>query len=106
MGSACLDGIGRAVLACRSGGSVTMVWLKKREQPRYLRTPPVTQSPCRQQALELSTQLYRAGLVDFLRVLDSERSLYAAQDALSRIDQSVSLDLVQLYKALGGGWGA
>jgi outer membrane protein, multidrug efflux system len=57
-----------------------------------------------QQALELSSQLYKSGLVDFLRVLDSERSLYQAQDALVQSDQSVSLDLVQLYKALGGGW--
>jgi NodT family efflux transporter outer membrane factor (OMF) lipoprotein len=56
------------------------------------------------QALELSTQLYNNGLTDFLRVLDSERSLYAAQDALVQSDQTVSLNLVQLYKALGGGW--
>jgi NodT family efflux transporter outer membrane factor (OMF) lipoprotein len=57
-----------------------------------------------QQALELSTQLYTSGLADFLRVLDSERSLYEAQDALVQSDQAVSVDLVQLYKALGGGW--
>jgi NodT family efflux transporter outer membrane factor (OMF) lipoprotein len=57
-----------------------------------------------EQALELSTQLYNNGLTDFLHVLDSERSLYAAQDALVQSDQTVSLDLVQLYKALGGGW--
>jgi multidrug efflux system outer membrane protein len=56
------------------------------------------------QALELSTQLYKSGLADFLRVLDSERSLYVAQDALVQSDQTVSLNLVQLYKALGGGW--
>lgn len=57
-----------------------------------------------QQALELSTQLYKSGLTDFVRVLDSESSLYTAQDALVQSDQTVSLDLVQLYKALGGGW--
>ncbi len=57
-----------------------------------------------EQALELSTQLYNNGLADFLHVLDSERSLYAAQDALVKSDQTVSLNLVQLYKALGGGW--
>jgi len=57
-----------------------------------------------EQALALSTQLYNNGLTDFLRVLDSERSLYAAQDALVQSDQTVSLDLVQLFKALGGGW--
>ena len=57
-----------------------------------------------QQALELSTQLYKSGLADFLGVLDSERSLYLAQDELVQSDQAVSLNLVQLYKALGGGW--
>jgi NodT family efflux transporter outer membrane factor (OMF) lipoprotein len=57
-----------------------------------------------QQALDLATQLYKSGLEDFLHVLDSERSLYSAQDALVQSDQTVSLDLVQLYKALGGGW--
>jgi multidrug efflux system outer membrane protein len=55
-------------------------------------------------ALKLSTQLYQSGLADFLHVLDSERLLYAAQDALVQSDQIVSQDLVQLYKALGGGW--
>jgi NodT family efflux transporter outer membrane factor (OMF) lipoprotein len=55
-------------------------------------------------ALDLATQLYQTGLADFLRVLDSESSLYTAQDALVQSDQAVSLDLVQLYKALGGGW--
>jgi outer membrane protein, multidrug efflux system len=57
-----------------------------------------------EEALELSTQLYNNGLADFLHVLDSERSLYAAQDALVQSDQAVSLNLVQLYKSLGGGW--
>jgi len=56
------------------------------------------------QSLELSTQLYKSGLVDFLHVLDAERSLYEAQDALVQSDQAITLDLVQLYKALGGGW--
>jgi len=55
-------------------------------------------------AFHLSSELYRSGLVDFLNVLDAERTLYAAQDALVESTESVSLDLVQLYKALGGGW--
>jgi len=57
-----------------------------------------------QQALTLANDLYGHGLTDFLRVLISESSLYAAQDALVQSDQTVSLNLVQLYKALGGGW--
>jgi multidrug efflux system outer membrane protein len=57
-----------------------------------------------QQALGLSRQLYQNGLVDFLQVLDSERALYATQAALIESDQAVAVNLVQLYKALGGGW--
>ncbi|MGO8925777.1 MAG: efflux transporter outer membrane subunit [Limisphaerales bacterium] len=57
-----------------------------------------------QEALGLSKQLYQSGLADFLRVLDSERSLYTAQDAIVQSEQTISLNLVQLYKALGGGW--
>lgn len=57
-----------------------------------------------QRALELAIGLYKSGLVDFLNVLSSETSLYNEQDALVQSDQTVSLDLVQLYKALGGGW--
>jgi len=55
-------------------------------------------------ATEMATQLYKSGLVDFLRVLNSQTSLYTAQDSLVQSDQTVSLNLVQLYKALGGGW--
>jgi len=55
-------------------------------------------------ALDIAQELYKNGLVDFLRVLNSETSLYVAQDALVQSDQTVSLNLVQLYKALGGGW--
>jgi multidrug efflux system outer membrane protein len=55
-------------------------------------------------ALTLSQDLYRNGLVDFLRVLDSERSLYVAEDELVQSHKTVSEDLIALYKALGGGW--
>jgi NodT family efflux transporter outer membrane factor (OMF) lipoprotein len=55
-------------------------------------------------SLELSTQLYKSGLADFIRVLNSEQSLFVTQEALVESDQNVSQNLVQLYKALGGGW--
>jgi outer membrane protein TolC len=42
--------------------------------------------------------------VNFLDVLDAERSLYQSEDQLAVSDQTVSLDLIALYKALGGGW--
>jgi multidrug efflux system outer membrane protein len=73
-----------------------------REQVR--RESLVQSVQANEQAVEMSTQLYKNGLSDFLNVLDSERTLYDAQDAQVQSDQIISLDLVQLYKALGGGW--
>ncbi len=55
-------------------------------------------------ALDLSRQRYTQGVADFLNVLDSERALLAAQLQLADSTTSVSSNLVQLYKALGGGW--
>ncbi len=57
-----------------------------------------------QRAVDLSTQLYERGLGDFLNVLTAERNLFTAQSDLSVSSSSVATDLVQLYKALGGGW--
>lgn len=55
-------------------------------------------------AFELANQVYTSGLSEFLNVLDAERSLYQAQDAQAQSQRAVSLNLVALYKALGGGW--
>ena len=57
-----------------------------------------------QRAVDLSQQLYTRGLGDFLNVLTAERNLYAVQNDYTISQTSVSTDLVQLYKAMGGGW--
>jgi len=57
-----------------------------------------------QQALNLANDLYGHDLTDFLRVLSSERSLYESEDAVVQNEQNIALNLVALYKALGGGW--
>ena len=57
-----------------------------------------------QESLRLANQLYANGLSNFINVLDAERSLYQAQDALVQSDRTVSTDLIALYKSLGGGW--
>jgi NodT family efflux transporter outer membrane factor (OMF) lipoprotein len=57
-----------------------------------------------QKAVELAQQRYGQGFVDFLSVLDAQRSLYASQDALVQSERQISEYLVALYKALGGGW--
>jgi NodT family efflux transporter outer membrane factor (OMF) lipoprotein len=55
-------------------------------------------------SLHLANQLYSNGLASFINVLDAERSLYQAEDALVQSDKAVTQDLISLYKALGGGW--
>jgi len=56
------------------------------------------------QALGLARDRYRDGVADFLTVLDTERSLLQAEQQYTTSTTNVSLDLVQLFKALGGGW--
>jgi NodT family efflux transporter outer membrane factor (OMF) lipoprotein len=55
-------------------------------------------------AVELADERYRSGLVDFLNVLDTQRSLLAVQDDLAQSDRTIDQNIVRLYKALGGGW--
>jgi len=44
------------------------------------------------------------GVTDFLTVLDTERTLLQAEQQYATSTTNVALDLVQLFKALGGGW--
>lgn len=57
-----------------------------------------------QNAWELANDSYRQGLSTFINVLDAQRQLAQArqQSASARVQSSI--DLVSLYKALGGGW--
>jgi NodT family efflux transporter outer membrane factor (OMF) lipoprotein len=57
-----------------------------------------------QSAQALAQSQYAAGLVDFQTVLDTQRSLLTLQDLLTTSEAAVSTSLIQLYKALGGGW--
>jgi outer membrane protein, multidrug efflux system len=55
-------------------------------------------------AVEMANELYVRGLNDFLNVLDTQRSLYAAENDLAQSEATMAANLVALYKALGGGW--
>jgi NodT family efflux transporter outer membrane factor (OMF) lipoprotein len=57
-------------------------------------------------SLDIATVQYREGLVDFERVLDSQRTLFTQQDRLVSNRGNVSQSLIALYKAMGGGWQA
>jgi NodT family efflux transporter outer membrane factor (OMF) lipoprotein len=52
----------------------------------------------------LSTLRYRGGLDSYLQVLDAERNLFAGQLLLAQLRRQELVSVVQLYRALGGGW--
>ena len=58
------------------------------------------------QAESLARQRYTQGIADFLQVLDAQRTLLGAEQALADSTTAVSGNLVSIYKALGGGWDA
>lgn len=53
---------------------------------------------------ELAEIRHRNGAASYLEVLDAQRSLYAARQALTVVRGQLAQSLVGLYKALGGGW--
>jgi outer membrane protein TolC len=52
----------------------------------------------------LSKLRYQGGLDSYLQVLDAERNLFQGQLTLARLRRDELLAIVQLYRALGGGW--
>ncbi|MCY2926944.1 MAG: efflux transporter outer membrane subunit [Planctomycetota bacterium] len=74
-----------------------------KEQER--RTMIETAVAANAKAVAISTRLYQlGGQTDFIRVLDAQRGLLSAEDALVQNGGAIATDLVALYKALGGGW--
>jgi multidrug efflux system outer membrane protein len=57
-----------------------------------------------QESVNVSLMRYRGGKANYLEVLDSQRSLFNAEPTLAQSRNNEYQSLVQLYKALGGGW--
>jgi NodT family efflux transporter outer membrane factor (OMF) lipoprotein len=55
-------------------------------------------------AFDIAQARYREGVDNFLVVLDAQRSLYQSRDQLQQTRLQQLLQLVALYRALGGGW--
>jgi multidrug efflux system outer membrane protein len=55
-------------------------------------------------AVNLSQVQYEEGLIDYLNVLDAQRRLFESEIDLAQTQASQLVSLVQIYKALGGGW--
>lgn len=71
------------------------------EKARAFQVENVTQS---ERALEGARLRYQAGSIDFLTLLEAQRTLYAARDQFIQYKLARLQALVGLCKALGGGW--
>jgi outer membrane protein, multidrug efflux system len=56
------------------------------------------------EAVDLATQRYTGGRASYFEVLDAEQSLFPSEDALAQTQRDQLVAVVNLYKALGGGW--
>jgi NodT family efflux transporter outer membrane factor (OMF) lipoprotein len=56
------------------------------------------------EAFRIAELQYRAGLVDFINVLNTQQSMYSAQDQLAQVKGQRLQAIVGLYRVLGGGW--
>ena len=62
------------------------------------------QAQSEQVRLRLADLRYRNGASSYLEVLDAQRALFAAQQAVVQVQAAQLQNQVALYKALGGGW--
>jgi NodT family efflux transporter outer membrane factor (OMF) lipoprotein len=79
----------------------SMTGFLKRQQEAAFLMDSVTAS---QRSVDLSMLQYREGLVDYQRVLDSQRFLTDQQDVWTATRGDAIVNLIAMYKALGGGW--
>jgi multidrug efflux system outer membrane protein len=63
-----------------------------------------TQVAALRQSVELAELRYRAGRASYFEVLEAQQQLFPAEDELSRTQEAQLVAVVNLYKALGGGW--
>ena len=54
--------------------------------------------------LQLATQRYERGIINYLNVVDAERQLYDLQDQFAVSEDAAVGDFVDICQSLGGGW--
>jgi NodT family efflux transporter outer membrane factor (OMF) lipoprotein len=91
----------KTVLTALQDVETALIAYSKEQERRQSLSAAVTSN---RKAVDLAMQLYIAGRIDFLNVLNAQRSLYVSEDALVQSTRNQGTDLIALYKALGGGW--
>ena len=86
--------------ANREAEDAIVQFLQSQEQVRILRTGVAAAA----QSRDLVNELYQGGQADFGRVFVAELFLVQQQDALAVAEGTVARSLVEINRALGGGW--
>jgi multidrug efflux system outer membrane protein len=90
-----------SIIAALGDVENTLAAIQHLNQARDYQLESVAQS---ERAFEGAKARYQAGSVDFLTLLEAERTLYAARDQFIQYKLARLQALVGLCKALGGGW--
>ena len=96
-----LIGYQRAVNSAFQDVSSALVGYQKNRE--YSTSQELLAQTLRNQSL-LANSRYVGGVSSYLEVLDTERQRLTAEQQLAQAQRDVLISLVQLYKALGGGW--
>jgi multidrug efflux system outer membrane protein len=78
--------------------------LISREKYNAIRVEQIRAVESGEEAVRLALLRYTEGLSNYNEVLEAQQRLYPAQVALAQTEINRRLVIVQLYKALGGGW--
>ncbi|WP_458766122.1 efflux transporter outer membrane subunit [Cupriavidus basilensis] len=91
----------RAIVAASGDVEVALNTMAGVDAQRVAQDEELAQA---RQAFALAQRRYRAGAETLLTVLDTQRSLYSAEDEAAQLRLASLQGAVLLYKALGGGW--
>jgi multidrug efflux pump subunit AcrA (membrane-fusion protein) len=90
----------QAMLALAEVENASVAYLKSQEQLRDFQQA----ADAAQRAADISSEQYLDGMVDYNTVITTLRTLASQQDQLASIQGTVTANLVDIYKSLGGGW--
>jgi multidrug efflux system outer membrane protein len=91
----------RAIQRAFGDASDSLIGYQKLHQVRLRQEDSVADL---QESVRLSIMRYQGGTTTFLEVLDGQRALFSAELTLAQARGNEYQSLVQLYRALGGGW--
>jgi NodT family efflux transporter outer membrane factor (OMF) lipoprotein len=78
-----------------------LVTFLKAQQRAKFQAESVTDA---REAVDIAVAQYKAGIIDFTRVTQLETTLVTQQDTLAQAQGEIVTGLIQVYRALGGGW--